>query len=783
MDAKDIVKKMKLEDKISLCTGKDYWQTKDFEQYGIPSVFMCDGPNGLRKQDGGLHKENLGINDSEKATCYPAACTMSNSWNIKLENELGVRIAKEAKNQKVGMVLGPGINIKRNPLCGRNFEYFSEDPVLAGKMGAGFINGIQSEGVSCSLKHFACNSQENNRFTSSGVIDDRTLNEIYLKGFEIAVKQAKPKCVMSSYPKVNGVYSSDNKKLLNDILRDQWGFDGIVVTDWGGMNNRIAAMEAGNDLMMPGGSDYMEKELIKAVKDKKLDEKYIDRCCERIIDFVLCQAKLLEKEHDADYDSNHEFALKAAQDGAVLLKNDNHLLPIQEEEKVLIVGTMAKNIRYQGAGSSHVNATRIDQPIDYFKNYEFVPGCDEFGDTNNELLNEIETKAKEVNTIIVFAGLPNRYESEGYDRDNLYMPQGHIDMINRAHETGKNVVVVLSCGCVVDCSWQDKADAILYMGLGGQAVGQAVCNLLYGKVNPSGKLSETWPLNYEDVPNSPFYNKQVDALYKESIYVGYRYFDSARKEVRYPFGYGLSYSNFIYKDIKLDNNIIKITIENNSDYDGSEIAQLYVSQINSSIFKPIKELKDFTKVFIPSHQEREIQFEIKDDFFTTYDDGWVKCKGKYNILIGSSSRNIHKSFEIDVDGQELTNKEYIKGSWYETLTGNIDDDIWMKMLGYQYKPTTLKKGEFTLENSIMQMKDYSLVMKMMYRIIEKTIAKSYGGKVDYNNPEFRMMVMASAASPLRTTMISGQIRGGLFPGLLEMANGHYIKGIITMIKN
>lgn len=779
MKAKEILEKMTLQEKVSLCIGKDFWQTKSFLEYGLPSMFMCDGPTGLRKQED--VSDNLGINNSRVATCFPTALTMANTWNEKLEKDLGKHIGKQAKNQKVGMVLGPGINIKRNPLCGRNFEYFSEDPYLAGKMGSSFIKGLQSEDIACSLKHFACNNQEYNRFTSDGIIDERTLHEIYLKAFEIAVKEANPRCIMSSYPKVNGIHCSNNKKLLNDILREKWGFSGVVVTDWGGMDDRVEAMRAGNDLIMPGGSDYMEKAVIDAVNNHELDEEDINKCAERIINLVLKQNEVVNKDCEVDYDAHHKFALKAAQEGCVLLKNDN-LLPLNKNDKLLLVGAMAKNIRYQGAGSSHVNAFKVDEPIDYFYNYEFTLGVDDYGNTNEKLLNEIEDKANNVDKIIVFAGLPERYESEGFDRDNLYLPQGHIDMINKAKQTGKKVIVVLVCGCVVDMNWQDNIDAILYTGLLGEAAGQAISNLLYGKANPAGRLSETWPIKYEDVPNSKFFNTQTDALYKESIYVGYRYYDSAKIPVRYPFGYGLSYSNFKYKNFSFKDNKIKLTIKNDSKYDGSEVIQIYVLQTDCPIFKANKELKAFKKVFIKAHEEKEVEFIVNDEFFLMYDGGWKISKGNYVISIGISSRDIIKEFKLKVKGETIEKKEYLTNSWYETLTGDIDDKVWEKLVGYKYEPKKHEKGKFTLEDSVMEMKDYSLIMKIMYKVVEKKIAKSNGGKVDYDNPEFKMMMACSAGGPMRSMMISGGIKGGLFYGLVDMANGHYLKGIIRMIK-
>lgn len=779
MNVKEIVEKMTLEEKISICTGADFWKTKEFAQYGIPAIFMCDGPSGLRKQENA--SDMLGVNRSRKATAFPAACTMANSWDEQMEELVGKSIGQQARNQKVAMVLGPGINIKRNPLCGRNFEYFSEDPLLSGRMGASFIKGLQSEKIACSLKHFACNNQEHNRLISNGVIDERALREIYLKGFEIAVKSAKPRTIMSAYTLVNGIHCSDHKKLLTDILREEWGFDGLVVTDWGGLNNKIKAMEAGNDLCMPGGSDYMEKEVAEAVRTGSLDEKYIDTCAGRIIQLALEGVEALKEDYEADYEKHHQITIKAAENCAVLLKNEK-VLPLQKDQKVLVVGALAKNVRYQGAGSSHINPIRIDQPLDCFENAIYAAGCDDQGDTTIELLKEIEEKAQTVDTIVVFAGLPDCYESEGFDRVNILMPIGHIKMIEKAKETGKKVVVVLTCGCVVDCDWEKNADAILFMGLAGEGAGKAVVHLLYGEANPSGKLSESWPMRYEDVNNHSFYGTQSDALYKESIFVGYRYYDKAKVAVRYPFGYGLSYSQFIYHNFHLEGNKVVGEIENNSEVVGKEIVQLYVGLKDATIIHPEKQLKDFVKVELLPHEKKEISFELKDDFFTCYMDGWKVVDGDYIISVASSCQDIKEQLEYHISGVVIQKDPSLEGSWYETLQGEIKDADWEKLLGYHYQPKKLEKGKFTLENTVMELKDYSLVMKIMYKSVEKVVAKGLGIRPDYNNPEFKMMMNSSAGAPLRSMMISGGIKGGIFPGLVEMANGHYIKGIVKMIK-
>ncbi len=783
MNIKETLKKMTLEEKIQLCAGKNFWETKEYEKYGIPSFFMCDGPSGLRKQEtNGSDTDMLGINNSLPSTCFPAAVTTSNTWDKKLLYRLGKAIGEEARDQRVGVVLGPGINIKRNPLCGRNFEYFSEDPVQAGTLAAELIKGMQSEGIGCSLKHFACNSQEKSRFSSDSVLDERTLREIYLKAFEIAVKEADPATVMSSYNKINGVHSSDNKKLLADILRKEWGFNGLVMTDWGGMSDRIEAFKAGNDLMMPGGSTYMEKDVADAVREGKLSEEDIDKCCERIIKAALKAAEVLKEEYKADYEKHHDLAVEAAEKGAVLLKNKGRMLPLKKNRKILFVGAMAENVRYQGAGSSHVNSMHLEQPMDYFKDYDYAKGCDVRGDTNDELLKELEKKAVKADAIVVFAGLPDRYESEGYDRDNMKMPEGHVQMIETAVKANPNTAVVLLCGSPVECDWADDVKAVLYMGLSGEGAGKACNDLIFGEAVPSGKLSETWPYHYEDVVSSSYYAKERDALYMEGIYVGYRYYDKANKKVRWPYGYGLSYTSFELTDFSVRGNKVSVKVTNIGKYAGGEMVQLYVGEKDPDLYRPIRELKHFEKVYLKPGETKKVTFELQDEDFMLWDDGFKKVKGTYRIEVGTSSRDIHFSKDIKVDGEEVKVPARQKDSWYENCKGTPTQSEWEQLLGRKHEPLKLVKGQFTMENTVEEMKDYSLVMKIMYKATEKVIAKAFDGKIDYENPEFKMLMNSSAGSPVRSMEISSGMKSGIFEGMVEMANGHYLRGIMRMIK-
>ena len=774
MDIEKILQQMTLEDRIALCSGENFWETKKYEKYGIPSLFMCDGPHGLRKQENVA--DMLGVNESRKATCFPAEVTTAGSWDPELLTAIGSAIGQEAREQGVGLVLGPGVNLKRNPLCGRNFEYFSEDPYLAGKLAAGFIRGAEAQGISTSLKHFAANSQELSRFTSDSVLDDRTLRELYLTAFEIAVKEGKPSTVMCAYPKLNGVHCSDNKRLLTDILRTEWGFGGMVVTDWGAMNDRPEGFRAGCDLNMPGGSDYMEKEVLQAVKDGTLPERCIDDSARRVLKLVFRAAQTLKEKTDCDYEAHHALAKRAAVEGAVLLKNEGGILPLKRDAKIAVIGAMAKSIRYQGSGSSHINPTKLSQPLDFLPDALYAPGCDDRGDTTESLLAEAKKAAQQAEIAVIFAGLPDRYESEGFDRADMKMPDGQLRMIDAVTAANPNTVVILLCGSAVECPWADRVKGILYMGLPGQAGGEAVADLLCGRANPSGKLAESWPLSYADVPSSEIYGKTDDALYEEGLYVGYRYYEKSGVAIRWPFGFGLSYTTFAYSDLTVDGNAVSVAVKNTGSFAGAEVVQLSVKTPQDGLHRPIRELKGFQKIFLEPGQRQTVTFSLTDRSFAVWQDGWKIPAGKYTVCIGGLTASIEKS------GETLPVPAWQKGSFYESCTGKPNQADWEAMLGRTYAPPVLKKGSFTMDNTVMEMKDYSLIMKIMFKAVEATIAKGFGGKKDYENPEFRMLMNSSAGSPLRSMQISGGMKGGVLPGMLEMANGHFFRGLWRMIR-
>ena len=773
MDKKvqDILSKMTLEEKISLCNGADFWHSKAMAQYGIPAITMSDGPHGVRCQKNG--SDMLGVNESEPATCFPTAVTSGAAWDAALLKAEGRAIGEEGLSYGVDVVLGPGVNIKRNPLCGRNFEYFSEDPYIAGAMGAAWVQGAQESGAGTSLKHFAANNQEYKRFNGNSQVDERTMRELYLPAFETVVKNAQPETVMCSYPRINNVHASDNTWLLTEVLRRDWGFDGMVVTDWGALCSRVAAMHAGCDLSMPGGSTYMEDRVAEAVRSGALAETDVDACAARVIALAL-KGENRPKGRAFDRDAHNALAQRIAENGAVLLKNEDGILPLETKDIVLI-GEMARTMRYQGAGSSHINPTKLTSLCDALPDVPFTAGCDAKGEVTEETLREAADAAKQAKIAVVCAGLPDIYESEGFDRENMTMPEGHIRLIEAVAAANPNTVVVLFCGSAVEMPWLDKVKAVLYMGLPGQAGGAAAANLLTGAVNPGGKLTETWPMTYADVPSRDTFGKKT-THYKEGLYVGYRYYDKAGVPVRWPFGYGLSYTTFSYADLTVNGDTVSVTVRNTGKCAGAEVVQLYMEAPQDGLHRPLRELKGFQKVFLQPGESRNVTFSLTDRSFAVWQDGWKVPAGTYAVCIGGLQ------MEIEKNGDILPVPAWQKGGWYERCTGKPNRADWEAMLGRTYTPPVLKKGSFTMDNTVEEMKDYSLIMKIMFKAVEATVAKGYGGKKDYENPNFRMQMASSAGATIRSMIISGGMKGGVLPGMLEMANGHFFRGIRKMIK-
>lgn len=661
---------MTLEQKAAFVSGLDYWHTQGNAELGLPSINITDGPHGLRKKNENKKaSDGIGLGNSVPATCFPPASATSCSWDPELISMAGEALGEECLKEKVSVVLGPGMNIKRSPVCGRNFEYFSEDPYLSGKMAAGLVRGVQSKGVGTSLKHFACNSQEAYRMIVDEVVDERALREIYLSAFEIAVKEASPWTVMNSYNRINGEYASQNSYLQNKVLRGEWGFDGLIVTDWGSSVDRIPGLLAGTDLEMPSSGGYNTKKIIEAVKNGELSEEALDERVDVVVDLILKSKASLEKTTEFSFDEHHEVARKIAEGSMVLLKNNDRILPLKEGARVAVIGELAAAPRFQGAGSSVINPTRLDNALDELKklgvNVSYAKGYEKSKDEVNEaLFAEAENAARNADTVLVFVGLTEEFEGEGYDRINTEMPKSHNALVSRIAAANPNTVVVLAGGSVINLPWINEVKGLLDTRLGGQATGSATANILTGKVNPSGKTSETYPLSFNENPTFGNYPAgPVTSEHRESIYIGYRYYDKAKKEVLFPFGYGLSYTEFSYSDLTVsadeinDTDTLTVTykVKNIGDTDGAEITQLYVGDMESTIFRAVKELRGFKKVFLKAGEEKEITLTLsKRDFafFNVYTGEFNVESGEFAILVGASSRDIKLIKKVTVNSTE-----------------------------------------------------------------------------------------------------------------------------------
>ncbi|WP_420490431.1 glycoside hydrolase family 3 C-terminal domain-containing protein [Neobacillus niacini] len=682
----DIISKMTLEEKASLCSGIEFWRLQGIERLGIPSIMVTDGPHGLRKQEGGA--DHLGIYDSVPATCFPSAVGMASSWNRELIYQVGVALGEECQAEDVSILLGPGANIKRSPLCGRNFEYFSEDPYLSSDMAANHIKGVQSQGVGTSLKHFAANNQEHLRMSIDAVIDERTLREIYLASFEGPVKEAKPWTVMAAYNKVNGEYASENEYLLNDILKDEWGFEGIVVSDWGAVNEREKALNNGLELEMPANR-IGDQKIVNAVKNGQLSEEKLDKAVERLLTIIFKAVD--NKKEDATYsrEAHHQLAREVARESMVLLKNEDNILPLKREGTIAVIGEFVKTPRFQGGGSSHIVPTKLENILDELKaisgnaRVKYAQGYNLDSDIVNEkLMNEAKEVAAGSDIAVLFVGLPESYESEGYDREHLRIPENHVQLIETIAEVNQNIVLVLSNGAPIIMPWIDKVKGVLEGYLGGQALGGAIADLLFGDANPSGKLAETFPKKLSDNPSFLNFPGEGDKVeYKEGIFVGYRYYDKKEIKPLYPFGYGLSYTNFEYSNLILDNKEIKDTetvsvslkVKNIGNVPGKEIVQLYVKDLESSVIRPEKELKGFTKVELQPGEQKTVTFLLDKRSFAYYNlrlKDWHVETGEFEILIGKSSREIVLYDKIQVQSSVLVHKPVDRNTTLGELLAN-----------------------------------------------------------------------------------------------------------------
>lgn len=681
--AKELVLQMTLEEKASLCSGLDFWHTKPIERLGIPSVMVTDGPHGLRKQNEA--SDHLGINNSVPAACFPTASATACSFDRELMERMGKAIGEECRAENVAVILGPAANIKRSPLCGRNFEYISEDPYLTGETAAALINGIQSQNIGTSMKHYLLNNQEKARLVSNSVADERAMREIYLSGYERAVKQAQPWTLMCAYNKINGTYACQNRYTLTDILRDEWDFKGAVMTDWGAMDDRIKAVKAGLDLEMPGSNGTNDRLIVKAVREGRLKEELVDLCAQRMTAIALLAAQNEPQPYEKE--EHNRLAGEIARESAVLLKRGN-ALPASKQAKVAVIGQFAKTPRYQGAGSSKINPYKITSALDAFEKegirFVYEEGyCLEDGHTDSERIARAVAAAETADVVFAFIGLPDAYESEGFDRSSLSLPQGHNELMEALLEVNQNTVAILSAGGVVEMPWRKKADSILVMYLAGQNSGEAVCELLFGDASPCGKLAETWPLALEDTPAYDNFGKAGNVEYRESIYVGYRYYDKAEKEVAYPFGFGLTYTQFEYSRLTPDktkvdeNENVNVTLEvkNTGKMAAKEIVELYVSPPESTLFMPVRELKGYEKVFLEPGESKKVSFMLDSRAFSYYHTElkqWAVQDGIYRIEAGASSRDIRLTAEVELASREKIAVPDMKeqAPAYFRLTGN-----------------------------------------------------------------------------------------------------------------
>lgn len=796
MDVEKILNELTLEEKASLATGADSWRTKSIERLGIPSITVSDGPHGLRKQPP-ENKDNISINESIPATCFPPASLTSCSFNRKLIRKMGAAIADEAILQDIDIVLGPAVNIKRSPLCGRNFEYVSEDPYLSGEYAASFIDGVQSRGIGTSLKHFAVNSQETLRMNIDSVVDERALREIYLYAFEKAVKNAKPYTIMASYNRINGDYGCENKHTLKELLRKEWGYKGLVMSDWSAINDRVKALEAGCDLEMPSSGRVRTQEIIDAVKDGRIKESALNEAVRNILNLIeKCKSTSKIKEEKI-YGIHNELAKQIASESMVLLKNENNILPLNPNKKYALIGAFADTPHYQGGGSSHITPTQLVSMAEIFKekklNFTYSRGYE----TNNESINEklisdAAQSAMQADIAIVFIGLTDIYESEGFDREDISIAPSHISLLNAVYKSNQNMIAVLCAGSAVEMQWEPLCKAILYAGVTGQAGSEAIYDILFGKVNPSGKLSETFPIKLADVPcfeSFPGGNNSVH--YLESIYVGYRYYCTANVPVKYPFGFGLSYSSFEYSDFKADNyNIcengsltLRIKIKNIGSMDGAEIVQIYLKNNCQNTFTPKIVLKNFEKVYLKKDEQMEVVFTLNYDDFMRYDKelGWVADTGDYEIFAAGNSEDLREGIHVHVWGKGKKQSSAELDTYYHPSDKHFNESEFEKLYGKQAAPLNIDYKPIGM-NTPLRYCTNTFIGRTLFKIAKKKISEANSGESSFaarkslisslGDTPIRSMVIMNAG----TNLITGE-------GLVKMMNGKLFSGLKETLKS
>ena len=781
----EIIAKLNLEQKCALLSGAGTFTTRGCPKAGVPSITLSDGPNGVRKQAGAA--DHLGLNPSVPATCFPTAATVACSWDPALGEEIGRAMGEEAAAQEVAVLLGPGLNTKRSPLCGRNFEYFSEDPYLSGKMAAAYVRGIQSEGIAACPKHFAVNSQELRRMASDSVLDERTLRELYLTGFEIVVKEAAPKTIMSSYNLVNGTYANENAHLLQDILRRDWGFSGAVVTDWGGSNDHALGVKNGSTLEMPAPGGDAVRELLAAVQSGKITEADVDARLDELLTLVLDTSAAVQKHSRSfDADAHHALARRAAAESAVLLKNDGGILPLAAGARVAVIGDFAETPRYQGAGSSAVNSIKVDTLLDCLAQSGlqcagFAAGFDRQGRPDADKKAQAVALAQKADTVLLCLGLDEIKESEGLDRVDMKLADNQIELLQAVEQANPNTVVVLNAGASLETPWLAHCRALVYGALGGQAGAGAMVDVLTGKINPGGKLAETWANAYEETPaRDNFAGAGRTVQYREGLYVGYRYYQTAGVPVAFPFGYGLSYTSFAYSDLKVTADSVTLTVTNTGVRDGAEIVQVYIAKPGAEIFRPAQELKAFARVPLAAGESRTVTLPLDDKAFrywNTSTDGWEIEGGRYEVRVGASSADIRLTADVDIRGTNATDPyagkalpHYKSGS-----VQNVPDAEWEALLGHPIPQDKVKidrnmtLGELNHSRSPLGW----LIWAVLTALLNASFKK---GKPDLN-------VLFQYNMPLRALakMTSGAISMGMVDGIVMELQGFWIIGLVRVI--
>ncbi len=780
----DLISNLTLEEKCALLSGQGNFTTKTVERLGIPAMFLSDGPHGLRKQAGST--DHLGLNPSQPATCYPTAAAMANSWDPALGEALGAMLGEEAAAQRVNVVLGPGLNMKRSPLCGRNFEYFSEDPYLAGKMAAAYIRGIQSKGVAACPKHFAANSQENLRMSSDSVVDQRTFREIYLTGFEIAVKEGGPRVIMSSYNKINGTYANEAPALLGDILREEWGFGGMVVTDWGGSNDHVSGVKAGSTLEMPVPGAYSDLELVEAVRRGALDEAVLDQRVDELLRVVFATQIPADAPESFDVDAHHAFAARAAEESIVLLKNEGGILPLAQGARVAVVGDFAQTPRYQGAGSSNVNPTKLENHLDALNAAGvavagFAPGFLRGGGADEGKKQAAVELARGADVVLVYLGLAEVAEVEGMDRPHMRLAENQIEVLRAVAEVNPNVVAVLSGGAPVETPWLDACRGLVHGYLGGQAGASAMAGVLTGRVCPSGKLAETWPMRCEDTPAFRWFpGGERTAEYREGPYIGYRYYETAQVPVRFPFGYGLSYTSFDYADLHVSAGEVRFTLTNTGLVAGAEAAQVYVSLPGGAVFRPERELKGFAKVYLAPGERRTVTIPLDDKAFRYFNvkTGAFEVEGgTYKICVGASCRDIRLIGTVEVPGTGAP-APYDKSalpSYYAGTVQNVPDAEFEALLGRPIPPARWDRSAPLGRNDTVAQLCYakSAPARLAFRFLAGRKQKAEAaGKPDLN-------ILSQYNMPFRgiAKLMGPMVDMEMVDALLVVVNGHFFRGV------